>query len=192
MTPMTADEKSKSKDNAFAFLRKLAASPLGRFVVWARWFISIGLTVSLLLWSAYVLGQDISENLSADYATVQTAQAELVKDAQNLRDDLLNPAVTLTLENELAELREKSLSTISALAGLRAPSNQIEAAKQDFRDALQELIGVANRISRGETEDMAALLAAALQNTANSGGNLNSEISEFQGGMWPQLWAAIF
>jgi hypothetical protein len=192
MTPMTLDGKSTPKDDTLAALRKLAQWRLVRFVVWARWFISIGLTLIALLSSAYILGQDISLNLTNDYKAVQTAQSTLVLDAQKLRDDLLNPNVDVALETELQQLRDKSLATISTLGSLRAPSDKIEIAKQDYRDALQQLIGVANRMSRGAIAGMAGPLATALQNTANTGGYLNIEISYFQGGMWPQLWAAVF
>ena len=75
---------------------------------------------------------------------------------------------------------------------IRDRSNRIEDAKHEYRDALQKLIAVSNRISRGEVEGMAAPLHDALQRVANEGGYLNVEVSYFQGGVWPQLKAAIF
>ena len=120
------------------------------------------------------------------------AQTTLAADAQDFRDRLLNPIATVAMEQELTELRQKAVDTIAALGGLRAPSNRIEAAKHTYRDALEQLIAVANRLERGEVEGMALTLHNALQGAANASGDLNKEVSYFQGGMWPQLKAAIF
>ncbi len=192
MIPMTSDEHTSWTQNLIATWQWARETRLFRFVVWARWLISIGLTVFALLWSAYVLGQDISENLTDDYRIVDTAQKTLSTDAQDFRDRLLNPNATVAMEQELTEMRKKAVYTIAALGGLRAPSNSIEAAKHAYRDALQKLIAVANRIERGETDGMAIPLHNALQGVSNMHGELNKEISYFQGGMWPQLKAAVF
>ena len=189
---MTTDENASWTQSLFATWQRARQSRLFRLVVWARWFISIGLTIFALLWSAYVLGQDISENLTDDYRIVDKAQTTLAADAQDFRDRLLNPIATVAMEQELTELRQKAVDTIAALGGLRAPSNRIEAAKHTYRDALEQLIAVANRLERGEVEGMALTLHNALQGAANASGDLNKEVSYFQGGMWPQLKAAIF
>lgn len=192
MTPMTTDQEPSWTKNVAASWQVIRQSRIFRFVVWARWILSIGLTISALLWSAYVLGQDISDNLTADYKTVQESQQSLLQDAQEFRDGLLNPSVNVLMDDELKVLREKALNTIAALGGMRAPSNRIEDAKHEYRDALQELIAVSNRLARGDFEGMAAPLHNALQRVADEGGDLNVEVSYFQGGMWPQLKAAIF
>jgi hypothetical protein len=192
MTPMTTDQDPNWTKNFAAGWQAVRNSRFFRFVVWARWILSIGLTIAALLWSAYVLGQDISANLTADYTTVQESQQSLLQDTQEFRDGLLNPSIDVPMDGELKGLREKALNAIAALAGMRAPSDRIEDAKHEYRDALQELIAVSNRLSRGEVEGMAAPLHDALQSVANEGGDLNVEVSYFQGGMWPQLKAAIF
>lgn len=189
---MTADQEPDWTKKVVAAWQWALKSRLVRIVVWARWILSIGLTLSALLWSAYVLGQDISNNLTNDYKTVQEAQKTLLQDTQEFRDALLNPNIDVAMETELKELREKALNTIAALGGMRAPSNRIEDAKHAYRDALQGLIAVSNRLARGDVESMAIPLHDALQGVANQGGDLNDEISHFQGGMWPQLKAAIF
>ena len=192
MTPMTTDQDSNLAKNVAAAWQVVRNSRIFRFVVWARWILSIGLTTAALLWSAYVLGQDISANLTSDYNTVKEAQQSLLQDAQEFRDALLNPNLDVPMDDELKFLREQAVGTIAALGGMRAPSDRIEEAKHEYRDALQELIAVSNRLSRGEVEGMAATLDGALQRVANDGGALNDEVSNFQGGMWPQLKAAIF
>ncbi len=192
MTPMTADQDPDWTKKVVAAWQCALKSRIICFVVWARWILSIGLTLSALLWSAYVLGQDISNNLTNDYKTVQEAQKTLLQDAQEFRDELLNPNIDVAMGTELKELREKALNTIAALGGMRAPSNRIEDAKHAYRDALQGLIAVSNRLARDDVAGMAIPLHNALQGVANQGGNLNEEISYFQGGMWPQLKAAIF
>jgi|GEM_PF-5755901 len=192
MTPMTTDQSPLWMKKLTALGQWALKSRLIRFIVWARWFISIGLTVSALLWSAYALGQDISKNLTGDYQNVQTAQASLLQDTQEFRDALLNPNVDVSMEAELKKLREKSLNTIASLGGMRAPSNRIEEAKRKYRVALEELIAVSNRLARGDVTDMATPLHNALQQVANEGASLNEQVSYFQGGMWPQLKAAIF
>lgn len=189
---MTTDQEPNWTKNVAAGWQTIRKSRIFGFIVWARWILSIGLTVAALLWSAYILGQDISANLTEDYETVQMSQQTLLQDTQEFRDELLNPNIDISLDDDLKALREKSLNTVSALAGMRAPSNRIENAKHEYRDALQELIAVSNRLSRGEIEGMAAPLHEALQSVANAGGDLNVEVSYFQGGMWPQLKAAIF
>ncbi|MCK0101977.1 hypothetical protein [Pseudohalocynthiibacter sp. F2068] len=192
MTPMTADQDQNPTKKVSAVLQWARKSWLIQFVIWARWFLSIGLTLLALLWSAYVLGQDISNNLSYDYKALQETQKTLLQDAQEFRDALLNPNVDVAMEDELKELRETAIETIASLGGMRTPSNRIEVAKLAYRDALQELIAVSNRLARGDHAGMAIPLHNALQSVANEGGNLNDEISYFQGGMWPQLKAAIF
>lgn len=192
MTPMTTDQDPHWTKNVAAGWQAVRQSRIFRFVVWARWILSIGLTIAALLWSAYVLGQDISANLTEDYSRVQESQQTLLQDTQEFRDGLLNPNINLRMDDELKDLRERALNTIAALAGMRAPSDRIEDAKHEYREALQELIAVSNRLSRGEVEGMAVTLHDALQGVANEGGTLNVEVSYFQGGMWPQLKAAIF
>lgn len=192
MTPMTTEQDPHRTSKAVAVWQWVQKSRLVRFIVWARWFLSIGLTLLALLWSAYILGQDISSNLSIDYKVVQSSQKTLLNDAQQFRDALLNPNIDVAMDVELTELREKALSTIASLGGMRAPSGKIEDAKHAYRVALQELIAASNRIDRGEVVGMATPLHNALQRVANQGANLNHEVSYFQGGMWPQLKAAIF
>ena len=192
MTPMTTDQEPNWTKNIAAGWQVVRESRIFRFVVWTRWILSIGLTIALILWQAYVLGQDISANLTEDYNKVQASQQTLLQDTQEFRDGLLNPNIDVPMDSELKALREKALTTIAALAGMRAPSNRIEDAKNEYRDALQELIAVSNRLSRGEVEGMAAPLHDALQSVENEGGDLNVEVSYFQGGMWPQLKAAVF
>jgi hypothetical protein len=148
--------------------------------------------LALLSWQAYILGQDISKNLTADYAVVTTAQSNLIEDSLEFRDVLLNPNVAIDMTFELSELRKKAVTTIAALGGLRAPTDDITAAQREYRDALQQLIAMSNRLARGEVEGMALPLHNALQGVANEGGDLNEAVKEFQGGMWPQLKGAIF
>jgi len=192
MTPMTADQDPNVTTKAMAVWQWVRKTRIFRFVVWARWILSIGLTLFALLWSAYVLGQEISNNLTDDYKALQETQKTLLQDAQEFRDALLNPNIDVAMEDELKELREKALNTIASLGGMRAPSNRIEDAKREYRVALQELIAVSNRLARDDFDGMAIPLHNALQGVANEGADLNDEISYFQGGMWPQLIASIF
>ncbi|WP_322889335.1 MULTISPECIES: hypothetical protein [unclassified Yoonia] len=189
---MATEQQQDLTKKYSAAWRWIQGTWLFRWVVWARWILSISLTVAALLWSAYVLGQDISENLTRDYNNLQNAQGTLLQDAQQFRDSLLNPNTPMVLDEELGALRLKAQQAISSLAGLRSPSNRIENAKHEYREALEGLIAVTNRLSRGEIEDMSIPLHNALQSVANEGGEFNAEVSYFQGGMWPQLQAAIF
>ena len=192
MKPMTAGQDQNLTEKVSSGIHRIKGLPLVRWIIWGRWIISISLTLLALLWSAYILGQDISKNLSEDYEVVQDAQGSLLKDAQKFRDALTNENVDVDLEFELASIREKALKALVSLGGLRAPSNRIEASKRAYREALEELVAVSNRIARGSSPGIAIDLHNALQRAANTGGKFNQEISYFQGGMWPQLKAAIF
>lgn len=189
---MLTDEKT-TKEGLWKAVEWVRNTRLFGVLFWARYIIAISLTVFALLWQAYVLGQEISENLSTDYLRVQESQSTLISDALQFRDDLLNPKVSFDLDTRLKEVRQLSLATVSELGALRSPSNKITDAKTEFRTALEELIGVANRLSRTSDFDGTGLvLHNALQGVADAGGDFNDAISHFQGGMIPQLWAAVF
>ena len=192
MTPMTTDQEPNRTRYVAASWQAVRESRIFRFVVWAGLILNIGLTIALLLWSAYDFGLDISANLTEDYNRVQASQQTLLQDIQEFRDGLLNPNIDVLMDSELKALRENATNTSTVVAGMRAPSNRIEDAKHEYRDALQELIAVSNRLLRNEVEGMDAPLHDALQSVANKGGDLNVEVSYFQGGMWPQLKAVIF
>ena len=180
VTVMTTDQESNSNKNVAA---------VWKAVIWAGWGVAI---VGSTLWSAYAFGQNISANLTEDYNKVQASQQTLLLDSQEFLDGLLNPDIDVPKDSELKALKQNAGTTIAVLAGMRTPGNRIENAKHEYRDALQDLLAVANRISRGEVKDMATPLHNALQSVANKGNDFNSEINCFQGGMWPQLKASIF
>jgi hypothetical protein len=192
MNRMTIEPNTNWYDPILSIFSTIWNSRVVRFIRWAKWIITLGLSLALLSWQAYILGQDISQNLTVDYAVVTTAQSNLIEDSLELRDALLNPNVAIDMTTQLAELRGLAVVTISALGGLRAPTDDITAAQREYRDALQQLIAMSNRLARGEVEGMALPLHNALQGVANEGGDMNEAVKEFQGGMWPQLKGAIF
>ena len=192
MNHMSTGPDTNWYDPILSLVLAIWNSRVFRFIRWAKWVITLGFTLGLLGWQAYILGQDISQNLSVDYAVVTTAQSNLIEDSLELRDALLNPNIDVDLPYELSELRSLAVTTISALGGLRAPTDDITAAQREYRDALQQLVAVSNRLARGEVEGMALPLHNALQLVANEGGDMNNAVKEFQGGMWPQLKGAIF
>ena len=180
VTVMTTDQESNSNKNVAA---------VWKAVIWAGWGVAI---VGSTLWSAYAFGQNISANLTEDYNKVQASQQTLLLDSQEFLDGLLNPDIDVPKDSELKALKQNAGTTIAVLAGMRTPGNRIENAKHEYRDALQDLLAVANRISRGEVRDMATPLHNALQSVANKGSDFNNEINYFQSGMWPQLKASVF
>jgi hypothetical protein len=192
MNRMSIEPDKNWYDPVLSLLSAFWNHPIVRFVRWAKWVISLVATVALLSWQAYVLGQDISKNLTDDYAVVTKAQSDLITKSLEFRDALLNPNAAVNVSAELPKLRELSVATIAALGGLRAPTDEITAAQREYRDALQQMIAVSNRLDRGEIEGMAQPLHNALQSVANEGGDMNDAVKEFQGGMWPQLKGAIF
>lgn len=189
---MTVDEKTTWFDTLVAIWRRIMSNKVVRAILWARWIITVTGFLVTVLWYAYLEGQDISENLTTDYKAVQVAQSELIDNSLGLQGNLLNSNIQFDLEAELGVLRSKAKMTIGALSGLRAPTDTIEQSKQEYRAALEQLIGVANRLERGEIENMALPLQNSLQNVGNTGGNFNDSVRDFQGGMWPQLIGSIF
>jgi exonuclease VII small subunit len=192
MNRMSIEPGTSWNNPLLSLLSAIWNHPIVRFIRWAKWIITLGTTIALLSWQAYILGQNISKDLTSDYAVVTSAQTSLIKDSLEFRDALLNPNVAVDLDLELTRLRERAVTTLAALGGLRAPTDDITVAQREYRDALQQLIAVSNRLARGEIEDMAQPLHNALQSVANEGGDLNEAVKEFQGGMWPQLKGAIF
>lgn len=191
MNHMTIETKTNWYDPFLSLILALWNHRIVRFIRWAKWMITLGFTLVVLSWQAYILGQDISKNLTADYSVVATAQSGLIKDSQDFRDTLLNPNIAVDINSELTELRKLAVTTIAALSRLRAPTDDITVAQREYRDALQQLIAVSNRLARGEMEGMAVPLHNALQLVANEGGDMNDAVKEFQGGMLPQLIGAI-
>jgi len=192
MKSMTVDESTTWFDTMVELWHKFRSNRIVRAILWARWIITVTGFLATILWYAYVEGQDISENLSADYKLVQTAQATLIDDSLRLQEDLLNSKVQIPLDEELDQLQAKARSTIGALSGLRAPSETIQKAQRDYRTALEQMIAVTSRLERGEVEGMALSLHNGLQNVANAGGSFNQSVRDFQGGMLPQLVGSVF
>lgn len=190
---MTADENNTSWVHAaLSVWDKIRSNRIVRTIIWLRWVITVGGFLATVLWYAYVEGQDISGNLTKDYAAVQTAQQTLLSDSLVLQQQLLNEKVSIDLDAELVQLRQLSQATIGALAGLRAPTGAIAASQTEYRKALEQLIAAANRLERGEVEGMATIFHNGLQGVSNAGGEFNRTVRHFQGGMWPQLTGAIF
>src|SRR6056297_931769 len=104
---MTLDENRTKLDVAAEYWSKFRANPVVRAIVWARWLITVAGFLATILWYAYVEGQDISENLSKDYAAVQTAQGQLIDESLSLQQALLNSNVSVDLKQELDDLRTK-------------------------------------------------------------------------------------
>ena len=157
------------------------------WIFWVRWAIVIGLTTAALLWQAYILGKNVSNILTEDYNKVQSSQKVLIDYAQDFHRSFLNPIVDISINSDPNILGKKAGNTVSVLGNMRTFSNQIENEKYEYRIALEELIGVSNRLSRGEMDNMVIPLHNALQNVANKAGDLNVEVSRFQGSMWQQL-----
>ena len=57
---------------------------------WAEWMFSIGLAIAVILWSAYVFGQNINVNLTDDYNRVQTSEQTLLQDSPKFQNGHLN------------------------------------------------------------------------------------------------------
>ncbi|WOI34796.1 hypothetical protein R1T40_08730 [Tritonibacter scottomollicae] len=190
---MTADENNTTWLHTMASVwDKVRSNWIVRTIIWLRWVITVVGFLATILWYSYLEGQDISGNLSTDYAAVQQAQQTLLDDSLILQQQLLNPKVSLDLDAELSELRERSRKTIGALSGLRAPTDSIAEAQTEYRKALEQLIATSNRLERGEVEGMAISFHNSLQGVGNAGGNFNEAVRDFQGGMWPQLIGSIF
>lgn len=192
LNAMTLEEKSPLLGMLAAGWRRIKSNRIVQLIFWARWAITLLAFLGTLLWYAYLEGKDISASLSVDYTVVQAAQTSLIADSLDLHEDLLNPNKKVVWESELNDLRSTAKTTIGALGALRAPTKQIEAAQRKYRVALEDLIGVANRLERGEVEKMALPLHNALQTIANEGAAFNKAVANFQGGMWPQLIGSIF
>lgn len=190
---MTADENNTTwLHTVVSTWDKVRSNRIVRVIIWLRWVITVGGFLATVLWYAYLEGQDISGNLSTDYKAVQETQNTLLDDTLILQQQLLNPRVSVDLDAELSELREKARKTIGSLAGLRAPTDKIAEAQTEYRQALEQLIATSNRLERGEIQGMASAFHDGLQGVSNAGGNFNQAVRDFQGGMWPQLIGAIF
>jgi hypothetical protein len=190
---MTADENNTTWLHTMVSVwDKVRSNRIVRAIIWLRWVITVAGFLATMLWYSYLEGQDISGDLSADYAAVQKAQKTLLDDSLLLHQQLLNPKASVDLDAELSELREMSRNTIGSLAGLRAPTNSLAEAQIEYRKALEQLIATANRLERGEIQGMAGTLQSGLQGVSNAGGKLNQMVRNFQGGMWPQLMGSIF
>lgn len=190
---MTADENNTTLLHTLASAwHKVRSNRIVSAIIWLKWVITVGGFLATVLWYAYLEGQDISGNLTSDYKAVQEAQQTLLDDSLVLQQQLLNPKVTIDLDNELAELRSKSRMALGALSGLRAPTDAIAQAQKEYRVSLEQLIAVTNRLERGEVHGMEVDFHNGLQSVSNAGGNFNLAVRDFQGGMWPQLIGSIF
>ena len=188
MAPIITDQAPNRKNSS---VWQKTQKILG-WVFQAKWIISTVLIITVLLWHAYTLGKDVNANLTEDYRNVQESQQILIDYTVEFQDALLDPDIDVSMNREPEILREKATTTNSILGGLRAPTSRIENAKLEYSDALQKLMGVSSRLSRGKVKDMTIPLYNAMQGVANKAGDLNAEVIRFQGSMWLQLSTSIF
>ena len=195
MEPATTDQAPNWTNSAvsqkFQKISGWLLSILG-WAFWAKWIISTILLIMVLLWNAYILGKDVNANLTNDYKKIQESQQILIDYTVEFQNALLDPNINVSMNREPKILGKKATTTNSVVGGLRAPTNRIRNAKLEYSGALQKLIGISSRLSRGEVKDMAIPLYNAMQSVANKAGDLNTEVTRFQGSMWLQLSTSIF
>ena len=196
-TDRSVDQNVDRTENVVTDRRAVRDSRIFRFVVWGRWFLGIGLVGALIFWSAYDFSHGIRANLTEDHSRVQASQQVLLRNVTEFRDGLLNFDHNVSVNIEFGILRSNASHIISVLGGMRAPDNRIEDAKYEYRDALQEIIAVSNRLSRGEIADIEVMVVSlenAMQGVADKAEGLDDEIIRFQNGMgiWSRLITSVF
>lgn len=172
--------------------KKVREHPLTIFLFAARWAIALGAALFSLLYISYKEGADISGDLSSDFVAIQEDQTALLDQMVQLTSNLLDRGAAVDIDNELFETKSLAQSTLISLGQLRAPSQPIIDARLEYRDSLENLIGVTNRIQRDGAEGMAGDLHNSLQMAVNKAGKFRSAVENFQGGAWPQVKGSLF
>lgn len=152
----------------------------------------VGAAIFGLAYIAYREHSQISNQVTSDFSVLAQEQEELLAHLSSLVPSLLNPNITVQINEELTETRNLAEEVLAALSRFRAPTRAISNARAEYRDALENLIGVAHRIEREGTDGMALSLHNSLQSAENEGGNFLGAIEDFQGGAWPQVIGAFF
>ena len=196
-TDRNVDQNVDRTENVVTDRRAVRDSRTFRLVVWNMWFLGIGLIGALMFWLANDFSHGIHANLTEEHGRVQASQQVLLQNVTEFQDGLLNFDYNVSVNIESGILRSNASHIISVLGGMRTSDNRIEDAKYEYRDALQELIAVSDRLSRGEITDIEVMVVSlenAMQGVADKADGLDVEINYFQNGagMWRRLITSVF
>lgn len=164
------------------------------FAAWQalRWVIALSSAAFTMAYIGYKEHSTISEDVSFDFAVVAEEQTELLDNLTTLLPSLLDPKVQVSLSEEMERTRVLAQSVANSLGQFRAPTRRIDRARNEYRSALEELIGVTRRIERDGSQDIALLLHNSVQLAANNAGDFLNAVQDFQGGAIPNVFGALF
>ncbi|WP_039146259.1 hypothetical protein [Leisingera sp. ANG-DT] len=172
--------------------RVVKGHPITVLLIAVRWVFVIGGVLYYFAYTAYKESFDISTQLTNDFIAVETKQNLLVEHLVMLSDDLVTPGKLFDLGAELDETQDLARSMLVSLGKVRAPTKPIIKARQEYKIALEDLIGVSNKIRRAGVSGMAPELYNSIQIAANEAGEFRSAVEDFQGGALPQVIGSFF
>lgn len=138
-----------------------------------------------------VEGKNTAERLSADFTTFTETQMHWMETALTLEQSLLDKNTTNAFEQMPLDLRSHAQATLIALGSVRVPTGKLERARSDYKNALEDLIGVSNRLIRDPGRVTANELHNALQLASNKAGEFRMAVDHFQGGALQQILGSI-
>lgn len=165
---------------------------IGAILFALRWVFVLSTSLFGIAYIGYKEHSTISAYVTSDFKDVADAQTELLEQLTLLLPQILDANSEVDLKTELRTTRESARVVVASLGKFRAPTTRIDNSRIEYRDALETLIGVTNRIEREGVHNMALPLHNSLQVAANNSGEFLSAVQDFQGGAWPQVFGAFF
>ncbi len=170
---------------------KVRQHPLMVALFALRWAITLGAAAFSLAYIGYKEHSNISAQVTADFKVLADEQEDLLVQLTTLLPNLLDPNVVVDLDGELEATKNLSQDVLIALGQFRAPTSRIDDARVSYRQSLERVIGVTNRIQREGVDGMAVDLHNSLQQAVNDAGNFLTAVQDFQGGAWSQVFGSL-
>lgn len=170
---------------------KVRRHPLAMALIAMRWTITLSVAVFSLAYIGYKEHSNISAQVTADFQNLADEQERLLVQLTTLLPKLLDSNVVVDINGELDTTKDLSQNVIIALGQFRAPTSRIDNARVSYRQSLERLIGVTNRIQREGVDGMAGDLHNSLQQAANDAGEFLTAVQDFQGGAWAQVFGSL-
>lgn len=159
------------------------------FVV--RSWVGLVLLVFTTLYIGFYESEKTSGQLSDDFLRLAEKQQPFLDASITLTGNLTSGEQDIDLSKDLSHLTDLARDVLAALGDLRAPSNPIDDARLDYKNAVEHLIGVLSRLQRGEVAGMGAVLHNSLQLTTNEANEFRTQVEDFQGGAWTRTWRSL-
>ena len=125
------------------------------------------------------------ENVTNNFSQVSAAQGHLLSKTEAIISDVYRTN-TLPEADELYSVRESASNVLAALSGFSAPNRSIRQERDEYRRALERLMGSINAYSESIESYQAVQNASVM--VVSAGGDFRDAVERFTGSTWYSFW----